>query len=836
MRSPAFRLLPSLLLGLLISISALGQGSLADYERSKKARSLGNQRVFRDRIIPTWSEDDSALFYQVKTAPGRSEFIMVDTDSGRRSSAFDHDDLAGKLSQATGKSIKANNLPLRSVKLTSKNLAIAFQVSGKGWQYDTKTKTLSPAEKRITQAFGPKAKPRPSQNGGEETSITFVNETKSPIIANWMDAGGTLKPYGAIAAGKSRDQHTYAGHTWVFKNKEGKTVAWYTAKAEAEEIVIKDTSNSPLRAQPNKRNNRSNTVSPNGNWRASFRDHNLWITDQESKESVQLSEEGSESNAYSGRVYWSPDSKHVFLFQTEPAQKHEVHFVESSPKDQLQPKLHTRNYLKPGDRIAHPHPRLFSISDRRQIPINEKACANPWSINRTEWAPDGKSISFLYNQRGHQHLRLIRINTDGTQETIIDEASSTFIDYSQKTFIQRLHDTDEVVWMSERDGWNHLYLFDLKTGKRKTQLTKGNWVVRKVTDVDQKNRKIWFMAGGVYPGQDPYHQHLCRVNLDGSGFKILTKGDGDHKVTFSPTEKCFIDQWSRVDQPTITELRNTRTGKLISSLETADVARLYKTGWSQPERFVTTGRDGKTKIYGTIIKPTNFDSTKRYPVIENIYAGPHGSFVKKDWGVQGGLQTMAELGFIIVKMDGMGTNWRSKRFHDVAWKNIRDAGFPDRIKWIREAAKTRPWMDIERMGIYGGSAGGQNTLSGLLHHGDFYKAGVADCGCHDNRMDKIWWNEAWMGWPIDDSYSDSSNVTHAHLLQGKLMLIVGEMDTNVDPASTMQVVHALVKADKDFDLLVMPGVGHGAAGRPYASRRQMDFFVRHLHGKEPRWK
>ena len=240
------------------------------------------------------------------------------------------------------------------------------------------------------------------------------------------------------------------------------------------------------------------------------------------------------------------------------------------------------------------------------------------------------------------------------------------------------------------------------------------------------------------------------------------------------------------------------------------------------------GRDGVTDIHGVIYKPTHFDPDRSYPVIEKIYAGPHGSFVPKAFRPYHSAQSMAEHGFIVVQIDGMGTSNRSKAFHDVCWKNIGDAGFPDRIAWMREAARTRPYMDLNRVGIYGGSAGGQNTLRGLLAHGDFYKVGVADCGCHDNRMDKIWWNELWMGWPLGPHYEEQSNVTQAHRLEGDLLLIVGELDRNVDPASTLQVVDALIKADKPFDMLVMPGVGHGAAGTPYGQKRMTSFFVEHL--------
>jgi dipeptidyl aminopeptidase/acylaminoacyl peptidase len=479
---------------------------------------------------------------------------------------------------------------------------------------------------------------------------------------------------------------------------------------------------------------------------------------------------------------------------------------------------------------------LFNVALRRQVPVKDNLFPNPWAISDLRWAADGSRFTFLYNQRGHQSLRIIAVDAHtGDARALVEETSPTFIDYSQKLLAHWLEGTGELIWMSERDGWNHLWLYDTAVGAVKNQITRGPWVVRTVECVDAQRRQIYFFAGGVRPQHDPYYLHLCRVNFDGSGFAVLTEGDGTHSVEFSPDRRWFLDTWSRVDQPPVSELRRTDDGRLVCVLEKADASALCAAGWAAPERFAAKGRDGRTEIYGIIICPSNFDPARKYPVIEQVYAGPHGAFVPKAWDRQIAMRKLAELGFVVVQADGMGTNGRSRAFHDVCWKNLRDAGFADRIAWLRAAAATRPWMDLQRVGIYGGSTGGMNALAGLLHHGDFYKVGVADCGCHDNRMDKIWWNEAWMGWPVGPEYAENSNVTHAHKLQGKLLLIVGELDTNVDPASTMQVVHALEKADKDFELLVMTGTGHGAAETAYGNRRRMDFFVRNLLGKEPRW-
>jgi dienelactone hydrolase len=577
------------------------------------------------------------------------------------------------------------------------------------------------------------------------------------------------------------------------------------------------------------------TQSPDGKWLAFFKEHNVYIQNLDDGEEFALSTDGNAEDEYSGKVFWSPDSQKVVVLRTKKGEDRKVYFVESSPKDQVQPRLHSFPYPKPGDRIPISMPQLFDIAERRNISISSELFANPWSLNEIRWETDSRHFTFLYNERGHQVLRVIAVDAcTGEARTIIEERSDTFVDYAHKLFMHHVERTHEIIWMSERDGWNHLYLYDEATGHVKNQITRGEWVVRRVDNVDEEKRQIWFRAGGIRPEQDPYYVHYCRVNFDGSGLTILTEGDGTHSVEFSPDRKFLIDTWSRVDMAPVTELRRAEDGKLVCELEKADWSELLKTAWQAPEPFIAKGRDGQTDIYGVIFRPTNFDPDNKYPVIEEIYAGPQGSFVPKRFRSYYSAQAMAELGFVVVMIDGMGTSNRSKKFHDVCWKNLGDSGFPDRILWIKGAAAKHPYMDITRVGIYGGSAGGQSALRALLAHGDFYKVAVCDCGCHDNRMDKIWWNELWMGWPVGPHYSEQSNVTQAHRLQGKLLLIVGEMDRNVDPASTMQVVNALIKADKDFDMLVIPGTGHGAGETPYGNRRRQDFFVRHLLGVEPR--
>ena len=350
--------------------------------------------------------------------------------------------------------------------------------------------------------------------------------------------------------------------------------------------------------------------------------------------------------------------------------------------------------------------------------------------------------------------------------------------------------------------------------------------------VDEEKRQAYFQASGVLPGEDPYFVDAFRINLDGTGLVRLTEGAGNHSVSYSADGAYLVDTWSRVDLPPTTVIRRAADGVPVMTVEKGDIGGLVNAGWKAPEVFTAKARDGKTDIWGVIVRPSNFDPKKKYPVIEYIYAGPQGSFVPKSFQAFSSMRALAELGFIVSQCDGMGTSNRSKAFHDYCYKDLGDAGFPDRILWHKAVAAKYPSYDISRVGLYGNSAGGQNALGGLLFHPEFYKAAVASCGCHDNRMDKMWWNEQWMGWPLGPEYAASSNVDNAGKLQGRLLLIVGEMDTNVDPSSTMQVVNALIKADKVFDLLVIPGGGHGMGGA-YGERKMYDFFVRSLLGAEP---
>jgi dipeptidyl aminopeptidase/acylaminoacyl peptidase len=577
-------------------------------------------------------------------------------------------------------------------------------------------------------------------------------------------------------------------------------------------------------------------ASPDGKREAFIKNFNVWVRskDKEKKDETALSLDGSEGNAYAlNSIRWAPDSRRLAAYRVRPGYKRIVQYVESSPDDQLQPKAFTIVYAKPGDALDVEQPVVFDAEAKTRADVDNSLFPNAFELSDIAWRKDGRGLTFEYNQRGHQVYRVIEVDpATGKARAIISEEPKTFFCYSGKKYRYDAADGKEIIWMSERDGWNHLYLYDGATGAVKNQITKGPWVVRGVDKVDEENRRIYFRASGMTAGEDPYFVYPYRINFDGSGLTPLTDGGANHSVVYSADTKFFVDTFSRVDMAPVCVLRQALDGKILMEVEKADIAGLVKAGWRAPQVFTAKGRDGLTDIWGIIIRPMNFDKSKKYPVIENIYAGPQDSFAPKFFMASNGMMSLAELGFIVVQVDGMGTSNRSKAFHDVCWKNLGDAGLPDRILWHKAVAAKYPSYDISRVGIYGTSAGGQSAMGAALFHPEFYKVSVASCGCHDNRMDKIWWNEQWMGWPLGPEYAASSNVDNAWRLRGKLLLFVGELDTNVDPSSTMQVVNALIKANKTFGLLVLPGQNHTGGG-DYGERMRRDFFVRNLLGVEP---
>jgi len=588
-----------------------------------------------------------------------------------------------------------------------------------------------------------------------------------------------------------------------------------------------------IRTPERRRVERRDTVlSPDGKWNAFVFDNNLWIEEtgeKEKKEKWRLSYDGAPNNFYTNNIIWSPDSRKIAALKRQDAPMRTIPLIESAPSTQLQPILQSRNYYKPGDLIPIQRPALFDVATRTQIEIDTKPFEYQYALRFGQWMRDSKNFTFEFNQRGHQVYQLVSVDAEtGKTFVAVNETSPTFI-YYNRIYAHYLEDGQHILWISERDNWRHLYVINLRTGEVVKQLTKGEWVVRDVIHINEKEEYMLISGNGMnqHSGEDPYNIHYYRINLKTGDVIDLTPEYANHRGYFSSDFQYLVDVYSKPDTPPVSVVRSAADGKVVMELQKADISPLMATGFTMPEVFHTKGRDGQTDIWGTIYRPSNFDPSKKYPVVEYIYAGPHDSFVDKNFAVFARFSKLNELGFIVVSIDGMGTANRSKSFHDICWRNLKDAGFPDRIIWIKEAAKKYPYMDIDNMGIYGYSAGGQSTLGALLFHGDFYKVGVSLCGCHDNRMDKIWWNEQWMGYPIGPWYSESSNVDNAYRLEGKLLLINGELDDNVDPTSTLQVVDALVKANKDFEQLYLPGYGH-SLGDNYVTRKVFEFFVKNM--------
>lgn len=535
------------------------------------------------------------------------------------------------------------------------------------------------------------------------------------------------------------------------------------------------------------------------------------------------------------RFSWSPDSQYAIVSQVFPGDRKEVFRLASSAGG-TRAVLQRSLYDQVGDKLDSCTYWVFNraSSQLTAIKMDPVSCGGyPWAEPPgLDWWFDpitktNKAI-FQHTFRGYQRVQLVELDPVSiTARIIIDEQSKTFVDTTQLQ-AKLLDDGKTILWKSERDMWSHIYAIDRATGNAR-QITRGPWVVRGIEDVSDKG-VIRFTANGMAPG-DPYLIRAYKIKMDGTGLTDLTPATGDHKIVVAPGGEYYVDSYSQMNVAPVHELRRIKDGTLVTTLEKADTAEFDAMGVRRPEVFVAKGRDGNTDIWGYICRPNNYDPAKKYPVIEDIYAGPHDSFVPHSYRPSFYQQRMAQLGFIVVQMDGMGTRNRGKQFHDVIWQNLADGGFLDRIAWMKAAAAKYPEMDITRVGIYGTSAGGQNSAAAMLFHPEFYKVAVSSCGCHDNRIDKWWWNEQWMG-PLGPHYEAQSNITNAAKLKGNLLLMVGELDTNVPPESTFRFADALEKAKKEFELVVIPGSDHTAGG-PYGERKRRDFFVKHLLGINP---
>ena len=659
---------------------------------------------------------------------------------------------------------------------------------------------------------------------------------------SWKMANGDVNVH------RMGDRHQFWYSVW-----DGRQMVYKEVDADSNKVtVLPENPEQPRQQQPRRQRRpqhywsevpdekRGWQVSPVDSMLVVFhRDNNLWT--RRGQDEKPLTTDGDSVGYYSGWGSFSPDGRYYATVRITPAPKRYVYYVEALPRDAhqqskygaVEPVLHKQEYAKPGDSLNYRVPVVVEIATGRVVNPSTELFRHQYHVSAPHWDGNSRTLTFTFNERGHKTYRLLELDAEtGAVRTLIEETNEKYVNYN-RLYRHDFRDGRRILWTSERDGRNHIYLYDRQKARLIRQVTKGEFYVREIQHVDEKAGVVYFSANGMNKTEDPYLIHYYKIGLDGRHLVCLTPEEGHHKATFTADMQYMIDTYSTVETPPVTVLRRTTDGRLLRTLETADITRLKAEGWQAPEVFAAPGRDGVTPMWGIIMRPSNFDPSKTYPIVEYIYSGPGDQYVPKSftpwiWG----MAELAELGFIVVQVDGMTTSFRTRAFEEVCYKNLKDGGFPDRIAWLRAAAAKYPYMDINRVGIYGCSAGGQNAMAAVLWHGDFYKAAYAACGCHDNRMDKIWWNEQWMGYPVDSSYVACSNVENAYRLERPLMLVVGEKDDNVDPASTMQVVAALEKAGKDFELVVIPGAGH-TMGDDYGDHKRHDFFVRHLLGVEP---
>jgi dipeptidyl-peptidase 4 len=607
----------------------------------------------------------------------------------------------------------------------------------------------------------------------------------------------------------------------------------------------------------------NSVTSPDGRYAVFIRDHNLWVRDLTSSQDRPLTTDGVEDFGYATNnagwtrnatplVAWSPDSRRVFTFQQDGRGIGRMYLVTTSVGT---PSLQQWRYPLPSDSVPFRiHRVIIDIEPARVVRLQMEPDAQRSTIydhiaigNRlvdVEWYPDGSHVAFVSTARDAKEVAFRVANAaTGAVRTVLRETSPTqfqsgFVAMSRVNW-RVLPAVNAVLWWSQRDNWGHLYLYDLSTGTLQRQLTSGNWNVADVVHVDERARTIYFVGVGREAGRHPYFQHFYRVGMDGRGLTLLTPENANHSISLAPDRRHFVDTWSTPTSPPATMLRRI-DGQVAVRLEAADISRLTASGWKPPTPITVKARDGATDIYGLMFTPTQLDSTRRYPIVNYIYPGPWGSSVGS-WSFSAAHsdhQALAELGFVVVAINGMGTELRSKEFLDFYYGNMGDNTIPDQIAGMRDLARQYPFIDIERAGIWGHSGGGFATASALFRHPDFFKVGVSQAGNHDNRNYVDSWSERFQGLlrttSGGDSYEVQANQLVASNLRGRLLLAHGAMDDNVAPYNTYLVLDALIKANKDFDLIIFPHARHGfGADNNYMMRRRWDYFVRHLMGAEP---
>jgi dipeptidyl aminopeptidase/acylaminoacyl peptidase len=600
----------------------------------------------------------------------------------------------------------------------------------------------------------------------------------------------------------------------------------------------------------------NSVISPDRTKAAFIRDWNLWVRDVASGEERQITTDGEKDFGYatdnagwagSDRpiLLWSPDSKKIATQQQDERKVGEMYLVETKVGH---PTLKAWKYPLPGDSVVAMLQRVIvdvarGTVTRLQLPpeYHRATLGDNLSMNDYNWSPDGSKLALVSTGRDHKNaiLRVADAAT-GVVRTVFEEKVPTH--FESRTGWRVLWATNEVIWYSQRDDWGQLYLYDLNTGQMKRKITNGEGPVTQISRIDEKTRTIWYGANGREKGQDPYFTHYYRIGLDGGTQVSLTPDDGTHDIQLSPDNKYLVDTYSKPDVPPTVALRDAKDGKLVVALEKADITKLVATGWKPPIPIKVKAADGTTDLYGMMFRPTNFDANKKYPIINNAYPGPQSGSVgsRAFSAARGDKQALAELGFVVVSIDGRGTPGRSKSFHDYYYGKMgRDNTVPDQVAGMKDLAKQYSFIDIDKAAMWGHSGGGFITADAMFRFPDFFKVGIAESGNHDQRQYEDDWGERYQGLLVrdadgTDNYDMEANESMAKNLKGHLLLAHGTMDNNVPPYNTLLVADALIKANKDFDLLMLPNQPHGYGNMSnYMMRRRWDYFVKYLLGVEP---
>jgi dipeptidyl aminopeptidase/acylaminoacyl peptidase len=602
-------------------------------------------------------------------------------------------------------------------------------------------------------------------------------------------------------------------------------------------------------------------LSPDGTKAVFIRDWNLWMREMATGKETRLTKDGVKDFGYatdnagwqhSDRpvVLWSPDSRKIATFQQDQRKVGEMYLV---PVTNGHPKLEAWKYPLVGDKNVtliervvidvdkHKVVRLKLPPDQHRSTIcDDVSCSGGW--DDVQWSEDSRQLAFVSTSRDHKQewLRVADAQNGDVREVMTETAPRFFESGNDRVNWKYLWGTDEVLWFSERDGWGQMYLYDGKTGKLKNQITRGESNVTQVLLVNAAERVLYFVGVGKEKQRNPYFRHYYSIRFDGSGMKLLTPEDEDHEITASPDGRYFVDVASTPTIPQTSIVRDA-DGGLVMEVAKQDITKLVATGWAPLTPITVKARDGKTDLYGFLFKPTNFDASKKYPIVNNVYPGPQtGSCGSRSFtAAHRDMQSLAELGFVVVCIDGMGTPWRSKAFHEFYYGNLGDNTIPDQVAGMKELGARYAWIDLDRAGIYGHSGGGNATAAALFNYPDFFKVGIAESGNHDQRDYEDDWAEKWAGLEVinpdgSSNYDSQANQNIAKNLKGHLLLAHGTMDDNVPMNNTLLVVDALIKANKDFDLLLIPNAHHGyGSATPYMTRRRWDYFVRYLAGETP---